>query len=500
MKPRVLPYVLLLFSFTSSVFAQWIHIRTVPVIASNQSQFQPSLARGMGNLSIAFDDPLADPFVNPAKANRLSGITLFSSPTRNSWSNENGRAISTAVGSSTYPGAAVSSIPFGGFIQRGKFFGGALVSYQGFIGERSGTRFDFPITTEPRLAPRPAMRSDIGSNTYLFGLFGVNFPESNTSVAGSITWGKYGAMDGVNLLYPGSIDIKQDGWSLEYKLGILGELTDNDRLEFVAGRSIMKATHEVTYLEQWGPFLPYRTEINKDESNEWLLHAAYRRAVGNGWKLGPRVTVNWKDHPKIPNYDLANIPRDPGRSIAYNIGIGAMRFGSGSMWGMEYIYEPISSYTWAELGPGPLPIDPSPQLPPNFKTVENFFDFSNHIFRIGVHAETNLDWLDYRLGAQLHFYSYTLDQFNNLSRTTRSMETDWLETTLGGGLTARFANVQLMYTLQLILGNGLVGVETGVAPNAAAIRNDFLIAPSADLVVDEITLVTQQLTFVYHLE
>ena len=65
MKPRVLLSAAFL-TLTKPLFAQWISIRTVPVIASNQGEFQPSIARGMGNLSIAFEDPLADPFVNPA--------------------------------------------------------------------------------------------------------------------------------------------------------------------------------------------------------------------------------------------------------------------------------------------------------------------------------------------------------------------------------------------------------------------------------------------------
>ncbi len=507
MKERILLSALTLLVIAPALFAQAIHIRTVPVIASNQSDFQPSLARGMGNLSIAFDDPLGDPFINPAKAYRLMGVTIFSSPTRNSWSNEDGRPVTTTLGSSSYPGASISSIPFGGYFSSGKIFGGGLVAYQGYNAKRSSPN----VWWDPLSLQKPTMRTDLGTNTYIFGMFGYRFPNSNVSIAASVSWGDFGAMDGVNLLYPGSYDIKQNGWAREYKLGILGELTERDQLEFVVARTLLRARHEVTYplpirfAEDRVTPLPmsYRTEINRDESNGWIMHGGYTRLLGQGWRIGGMLAVNWKDHPKIPNYALANIPRDPGTSIAYNIGFGVAQNGQRSTWGFEYVYEPITSNTWAEAGEGVNP-GPSP-LPANFKTVENFFDFSNHIFRIGLHSKTNLDWLDYRLGAQLHFYKYDLNQNDNIRRTSRSFEQDWAETTLTGGLNVRFSNVQLMYTLQLILGNGMVGtvggwVATRTASGDFALEKDFLVAPSGKLLVDKIPLITQQITFVFKLE
>lgn len=489
--------------FTSLLFAQGIPIRTVPIVAINQAEFHLSLARGMGNLSIAFDDPLGDPFINPAKASRIKGVTIFFSPTRNSWSNENGRPVFTSSGSSKYLGTSMSSIPFGGFFQMGNTYAGGFVGYQGYSSKRStpipGWEFSFP-----------AIRKDIGSNTYIFGLFGVRFPESNVSIAGSISWADYDAFDGVNLLYPGSYNIKQSGWSRGYKLGILAELTDVDQLEFVAARNVFKARHEVTYPILFnefnidsGPFTQTRSERSRDESKGWILHGGYKRRIDDRWKIGAIVTVNWKEHPKIPNYDLARIPRDPGTSIAYNIGIGAATYGRRSTWGFEYIYEPITSSTWAEAGEGGS-LPGSQPLAPDFKTVENFFDFSNHILRIGLQSKTKYAWLENRFGVQLHFYKYDLNQHDNIRRTSRFFNYDWLEATLSGGLNIKFSNIELMYTLQVILGNGMVGtngqwaqeLDTNFFAESARV-NDFLIAPSGSLVVDKIPLFTHQITFVY---
>jgi len=491
--------------FSSLLFAQEIHIRTVPVITANQAEFHLSLARGMGNLSIAFDDLLGDPFVNPAKASRIRELTIFSSPTRNSWSNENARPVFTPSGSSKYLGTSMNSIPFGGFFQVGKTYAGGLVAYQGYSAKRWTSAAGWGVYS-------PSIRNDIGSNAYAFGLFGVRLPGPNVSIAGSISSADYTALDGVNLLYPGSYEIKQSGWSREYKLGILAELTDVDQLEFVMAQNIFKARHEVTYPEpvyifESQPPAPIRTELNRDESKGWILHAGYKRRIGDRWKIGAIVTVNWKDHPKIPNYDLGNIPRDPGTSIAYNVGIGAVtRYGQRLTWGFEYIYEPVISYTWAEAEEGES-IPGWPPFPANFKTVENFFDFSNHILRIGFYSKTKYEWLEDRFGVQLHFYKYSLNQNDNIARTSRNFKHDWLEATLSGGLNVKFSNVELMYTLQVILGNGMVGTngawwfEAGRnILSASTSANDFLIPPSGSLVVDKIPLVTHQITFIYRLK
>lgn len=504
MRLRIVFPALLLFLFTSGLFAQWISIRTVPVIASNQSEFQPSLARGMGNLSIAFDDSLGSQFINPAKASRLNGITLFTSPSRNSWSNNDGRPVFAGGSSSFYPGTSINSIPIGGFFRSDNYFGGIMVAYQGYSGERLQRNFFMNGPANSSIVD--VKRTDVGNNTYSYGLFGISIPNTRLSVAVSGSWGKFGAIDGVNLLYPGAMDLKQDGEAWEAKFGVVGELADGDRLEFVAGRSIYKAIHEVSYsdfsLRWWDPQSAniVRTEINKDETKEWLMYTRYVRPINSFWNVGASLSVNWKDHPKIPNYNLANIPRDPGISVAYNIGVGANWSNGKSLWGFEYIYEPITTNTWAEAGEQILP-PPNQYLSPNFKTVENFFSFYNHIIRIGHQSQSKWEWLDYRFGVQFHFYRYNMNQNDNIRHTARVFSTDWLETTASGGLTASLYNIRLMYTLQLVFGNGMVGTASAsIAFGAGTRTNDFLPAPSANLIVDKIILVTQQLTFVYQIE
>jgi hypothetical protein len=491
-KRQMKKIILLLFMLTELIYSQEIHLRTVPLAASNQGDFYPSLSRGMGNLSIAFDDPLSDPLINPAKTYKLEGLRLFFSPTRNTWSNEDGQAVSTSSGLAKYTGTAINSMPFGLFMKKENFFTGGIVSYQSYSSERSIPNGWLNNNT----------KNDIGNNIYLLGLVGAYFPELKLSVGCSVSWSELDAMDGVNLLYPGSYDIKQYGRSLNYKIGFLGELSKRDQLEFVIARTTFKSFHEVTYglpylwyEDNW--ISQYRTELNKDESKGWVIHTKYNNSINDEVKVGVIFTINWKEHPKIPNYALANIPRDPGSSTAYNIGIGIVKSGERTLLGFEYIYEPMTSYTWAEAGEG------NPSFPLSFRTVENFFDFYNHIFRGGIYTHTDISWLDYRLGIQLYFNKYNLKQNDNILNTSRTVNENWLETTICGGLTINISGFQILYSLQVILGNGIVGSENNfVWPADAAIRSesDFIIAPYASLVVDEIPLVTQQISFVYNLK
>jgi hypothetical protein len=254
------------------------------------------------------------------------------------------------------------------------------------------------------------------------------------------------------------------------------------------------------------PWEPFTTERNEDKMTQWLMQAGYRHHSPKGWTFGAGLTVNWKDHPKIPNYRLMNIPRDPGTSIAYRAGVGIVWQGERTVFGLEYLYEPITSHTWAEAGEsGGL------MLPAAFHTVENTFSFSNHIAKTGYESRTGFSWLSIRLGAQFHFFQYTMDQIFPLSGSARTMDTDWLETTATGGLRVSLGNVDLLYTLQIVFGTGLVGttgvsttpwfpvrdVTIGVAADRAA--SNFLIAPSGDVQVDTVPVLAHQVSIVYRL-
>src|SRR4051794_19019304 len=64
--------------------AQLIQIKTLPIADGDQWRIFPSANAGMASVSIALADSLLDPFINPAKASRLSSsgkAMFFGSPT-----------------------------------------------------------------------------------------------------------------------------------------------------------------------------------------------------------------------------------------------------------------------------------------------------------------------------------------------------------------------------------------------------------------------------------
>jgi hypothetical protein len=72
----------------------------------------------------------------------------------------------------------------------------------------------------------------------------------------------------------------------------------------------------------------------------------------NGWRVGGLFTANRLSHPKIPNYVLQNIPRDPGDTYGYNLGVGAGRLDGPTTLFVDIIIEPMRSETAHAGTPG----------------------------------------------------------------------------------------------------------------------------------------------------
>src|SRR2546430_768001 len=161
---------------------------------------------------------------------------------------------------------------------------------------------------------------------------GRRVPGARLALAGSALWARLTGVDGVDLLYAGSSGLKQFGPALGLRVGLLKEWAGDRSLEALVLPNRFGMTHDVTYVDQfWDPAtqqfsLRPRFENNHDQTNTWGLHVEYARPLtASGWRIGWLGTVNRMSHPKLPDYELANvavIPRDPGHSSAYNVGVG----------------------------------------------------------------------------------------------------------------------------------------------------------------------------------
>lgn len=408
--------------------AQIVSLKTAPVATGSQFQLYPARTRGMGGASLAVDDSLGDAFVNPAKAARLEAPWAFSAPAHYTITGQDGDARTLSVGT---------------VLPRDRWFGGVSVALQqldpGSRPPRRGFRIDPGFTTwpDPRTPSLRPLRETSAENQYVTVLGGAHLTDQ-VALAGKIQWAGLEAMEGVDLLYPGNEGLRQDGHRLDVRVGLLREW-DGQSLSVLLVHDRIDMQHDVRCVD-WAqiedpdrPNWNVRTERYFDRTNTWGLHLEYVRPLASeGWRLGTILTGNRKGHPKIPNYDLMNIPRDPGTSWGYNVGAGVSHTSENTTVGADLVFEPIFSDTWAEAQKR-ISLPNGGTLFPGEKTVENDFTFANTALRTGLrHGQ---DWWDFQFGLEVRTTRYWLMQKDRVARTKRDQYEEWSEwrLTWGGG-------------------------------------------------------------------
>ena len=465
-----------------SSMAQVIPLKTIPVASGDQFRVTPSENLAMGNIGIALNDIYADPFINPAKGIRIDGVNLFSAPTFYNISNENGSA---------------RTLPFGVLVQTENWYGGFSFSIQQLQGRE---RFNFwpsvDFTTDLFFMPEPlSLNEQNNSNLYISGLLGTEISD-NISLGASIFWAELEAVEGVDLLYPRSFSIEQSGNIADIRLGLLGKSSNQRYYEFLLLHSRYDMTHDVNYgflFNELGRITGDNIEQNLDRTNTWGAHFGYVQPLNaNDWQIGGILTVNRKDHPKIPNYDLVNIPRDPGNSWAFATGVGIARQTGTSTFGADLIFEPIWSHTWAEAAE-PVQTVSGDIIPAGGRTIENDFQFRNWLFKMGIGHQAGV--FGFQLGLQLRWIRYWLDQTNIVEGFDRSQRESWAEWTPGIGFNLNFPDFNIRYTGRFTTGTGQPGVAfPAFAADAALANSDIIAAPGGPLTLQEALVFTHQFT------
>jgi hypothetical protein len=473
--------------------AQLITIRTVPVSIDEQFQIYPSQHAGMGYVSIALHDTLLDPFSNPAKAMRVRAAQFFGSPSF--------YHVSNGAGSGR-------TLPLGALGTSGPWFGGAWAALQ---------QVDAADVVNPPIfvgVADVALRQQIvdpnglldgldartHGNQFAFATLGRVLP-SGVAVGGSVAWAGLHAIDGVDLLYARSAGVKQLGTSLDVRLGALKEWRGQS-FEALVLHDRYRMKHDVTYLDfVWDPGLQQTTqqtrlERNLDYTDTWGVHMQYERPLpDSAWRVGWIATMNRMSHPKIPNYEIMSIPRDPGGSYAYNLGVGFSKTKAGSTFGIDVIYEPIWSHTWADAA-APVITAVGDTIPAGGKTIENQFRFANALMRIGVAYDFGAGTSHHALqfGLSLRSISYDLTQANHVDITARRQHENWIEWTPTWGLRLGFPNLAIRYQGRLTTGTGRPGVRSNGGPDdlAAPSSGGIIVAPSGPLSLTNVQVMTHQ--------
>jgi hypothetical protein len=495
MKRGLLSLVLLLCT-ASSVFGQLISLKTVPIATGDQFMIFPSQNMAMGSVSIALDDPLLDPFVNPAKGAHLSTALLYSSPTFYSVGQENGSA---------------KTVPLGGIVRSGRLFGGAALALQELRAPEWRQNWFVPWAEFDRMDMRPTwippqenlLSDQSATNLYAFGMLGTRLG-ARSALGASFFVSDLNRLEGIDLLYQNSSGIRQRGGIGNARLGFTTRSLSGAETEMVLLFNRVDMTHDVQYVEwvlddepnEEGWFdgsWQSRIEENLDISNTYGFHMQHAQFVGEGWRVGGLLTANYKTHPKIPNYDLMRIPRDPGNSRAFNFGLGVSRGYGRALFGVDIVYEPIWSDTWADT-PEPLETDRGVILPAGAKTVENAFQFGNAAIRAGI-ARIG-ERLDVMLGLQIDAISYDLDQKNHITDVRRFQHEDWQEWTGSLGLVVKFPEFHIRYTGRVQTGTGRPGIANAFRGGAEMdfASADIVLAPEGALTLQETNVFTHQVT------
>ena len=489
----------LLLALAAPAAAQLITIRTVPVAQGDQFAMFPSHNLGMGGVSLALADTLLDPFSNPATGARLGAPRFLGSPAFYNVSSDAGGG---------------RTLPLGAFTRSGPWYGGLWVALQEVDASRQPSPGG-PIFLQDRIAVDPnglldGVNARSHGNTFVFATTGKVLAEQGLSLAGSVLWSGLHAVDGVDMLYAGSEGVRQRGHDVDARLGLLKEWEGGRSLEAVLLHDRFAMTQDVTYLEFfWDPATQQtlqraRLERNLDQTNTWGVHVAYQRPLAAaGWRLGWLATVNRMTHPKIPNYEIMSIPRDPGESYALNLGLGLSRSAGGTTFGVDALYEPIWSYTWADAV-APITTVLGSTIPAGGKTIENRFRFSNGLFRMGVTQELGRAGTGARapstalqLGVVARAIGYRLAQTDNVQAARRTLRESWVEWTPTWGLSFRGPALEIRYRGRVTNGTGrpgVGGIGRAELDNAAGGGRGILIAPSGPLTLDEVRVVTHQVT------
>jgi hypothetical protein len=456
---------------TPPTAAQLVTPRTVPVMQDEQFEIYPSSRPGLAGISIAIDDTLADPFTNPAKATRLTGFTLTTAPYSHSISGNRGGG---------------RTLPIGFLVRSGSWAAAGVGAMQQI--DRAGPTWNRPTSEQT------------ATNQYFSGSIARSFAAHSISVGASATHANLAAVDGVDLLYAGSDRIDQSGSFNDVRLGATKEWEAGHVFELMVLRNTTDMRHDVHF--NTGVFDPIlrtwmstsRTDVNLDQTNIWGVHSEYVQPVGiEGWHVGILGTANHLSHPKIPNYVLQNLPRDPGTTNAFNVGLGAARETGSFTLGADLIIEPMTSNTWADAASITTRPDGT-TIAAGDKTVENHFQFHNTKARLGVGHTWGADTSEHgaftvNFGLAMYAISYDLTQTNNILRTQRTQHENWVEAGPSLGMRYRSHDVELSYAFRANCGNEGCGMfasyDATFANQSVPLSSSIIAAPSGPLRLQE---------------
>ena len=499
---RVCTPVLVVATLTTSLSAQVIGLKTVPLAAGDQFLIFPSQNLGMGAASFALQDALADPFANPAAGVRTTDSRVFSVPTFYSVSGEHGGA---------------RTMPIGIQLRSEAWFGGGMVALQDVDQGRAASNWQWtrPLDGDFML-PNPDLLADRSATNRFAQIYLGRDLGDTWSLGASVLVAGINGTDGVEQLYANAWDIIEHGSLEDYRVGLVGQLSGDRIVEVSIVRSHSELTQDVTSVTWaltdsvnwwWTPTVD--EEEHRNITKTWGAQVSYQQPLeAPGWTAGGSFTVNRKDHPKIPTYDLLAvrvaerppIPRDPGNSWAFVVGAGLAYEKGPTTFAIDVAYEPALSDTWADELVDVMGAD-GRIIPAGEHTVDNHFDFSNVSARLGLDQQFKDSWA-FQLGVRMRSYSYRMEQQDYVLGLDRGLTQQWTEWTPSWGISYDLDGIELSYVGLASAAGHFPFLDLGSSEEFSAwfpeagdqlAGGDILAPPAGGLATPDQTTVTHRL-------
>lgn len=464
---------------SGAAFSQGIAVKTVPLLSTDQFSLVPSFRDDMGGVSIAIRDGVPDLFINPGKFDSTTRTHWFTAPRLNHWGfsqETTTRFPGTHPSNSLVENQASSSIfslPVGLFLRGHRLYSGAMFAIQSLTANNWQSihfnAINYPVAW--------------------FG--GCYLPALKLAIGAGVNYVRIGGIDGVYQLYPNARRLSQEGSARQFRLGFSGKWNGNDQWSLLGSRYFFNILQTEQNIE------------NRDQHNGWLVQLDYIKTMSQELALGFLFTADWRHHPKIPEYPLAGIPRDPGNTHAFNFGLGLKWQNEVTLIGLDMIYQPIDVKTWAEAATD-MELWDGRIIRKGDVTMRNDYQFHNRILRSGVQVKP-MSWLSLATGAQVQIYQYDYYQNDFINRVERTgkPQRQWSEVTWTNGIKFTTGKFEIFCSTRMQIGAGLLerqwlGWWFAESTAMDFARADFFIPPTIPLNVNPVIYYTHWLGLRYY--
>lgn len=422
---------LFLTTLAATASAQSVPFKTVPEPMTETLPL-PTSNPGLAGISFARDDSLRDPFESPAMgalgpAFQISVAPQFYMDHRRTLE---GHSLPVAMSWNT----------------RGWFGAAAL-----------GTKDARDTPNEFRNLPwqiRDAAGGVSGENRYVAGSFGrVLF--GRLALGATLIDAEVEIVDGVRRSYPEALSVSQKGTQRTLLLGGLLDAGEGRLLDVAFGQTDVDVIHDVLEWD-WVPspsgvdgFAPVEHwSTYHDRARIDHARIRYRHYVPSLLtQVAAVATVHSREQLESPSFDLVNVPRDPGTSTFYELGLGFQASDGGvADFFAEVAYVPGRART-KTLADTPTNGRDGGLIDTGQALVDHSFRFSN--WRVDGGAEFNHGRVTAQLGIGAREHRFTLDQTDHRNGRRHESRESWMEWAIRAGFAVEVGRVTFGYTAQI---------------------------------------------------